>query len=66
MPTNVVILLVNSLTLLNDPRRMARVVMIEKKRSTWLSQLEYVGTKCICQRGRCASHARTFGCLWLA
>lgn len=38
--TKLSIFWVSSLTLLNEPRRIALSVMIPKKRSTWLSQLE--------------------------
>jgi hypothetical protein len=50
--TKLSILLVNSLTLVDEPRRIALSVMIAKKRSIWLSRLEYVGTKSTCQCGR--------------
>lgn len=55
-----------SATDLKVPRRMRRLVMIEKKPSTALSQEAEVGVKWKTQRGWSASQARTVGCLWAA
>ena len=55
-----------SLTLWKVPRRIACRVMIPKKISTMFSQEPEVGVKCNCTRGCLASHAVTFGCLWVA
>ena len=41
--TKLSILLTNSFTLVNDPRRIARSVMIPNHRSTWLIHVAYVG-----------------------
>jgi hypothetical protein len=54
------------LTLVNEARRMALSVISAKKRSTWLSQELWVAMTCMCQRGRCASHALIVGGLWVA
>ena len=40
-----------SATLANEPRRTALLVSSPNQRSTRLSQLELVGTKCVTNRG---------------
>ena len=50
----------------NMPRLRRRFVSLAKKPSTALSQEAEVGVKWKVQRGCCASHLRTLGCLWLA
>src|SRR5438552_13664890 len=47
----------------NTPRLRRRVVSLAKKPSTALSHDAEVGVKWKVQRGCCASHLRTFGCL---
>jgi hypothetical protein len=34
-------------------------------RTTWLSHEEYVGVKCLVNRGCASSHRLTIGCLWV-
>ena len=48
------------------PRRMRRVVITAKKRSTRLSHEALVGVKCSLKRGCLSSQAFTSGVLWVA
>jgi hypothetical protein len=59
------IALMSSLTLSNEPRRMAWRVMIEKNTSTRFNQDADVGVKCSVIRGCFASHWLMSSCLWV-
>ena len=60
---NSVIACRKSLTLQNEPRRTLLEVSSPHQRSTRLSQLDLVGTKCGTNRGWRFSHPFTWGCL---
>jgi hypothetical protein len=52
------------LTEVNEARRMACLVMMERNDSTRFTHERWVGVKCRCIRGCFASHSLTSAWLW--